>query len=112
MFWGNIGLVGGNFNIPGIVDRLYVVLGLDKYLHPFSPLYCRRTELRALAPPEVEVSIYTSKEHVSLPVILASTLLLTSASLIAALLRRRIYLHVHSREPQPLLQHALHAKNI
>ncbi|KAF9518687.1 hypothetical protein BS47DRAFT_1416435 [Hydnum rufescens UP504] len=46
MFWGNIGLVGGNFNIPGIVDRL-------------------RTELRALAPPEVEVSLYTSKDPIT-----------------------------------------------
>ncbi|KAF8332777.1 actin-domain-containing protein [Cantharellus anzutake] len=46
LFWANIGLVGGNFCMEGIVPRL-------------------KTELRALAPPEAHVGIYEAKDPVT-----------------------------------------------
>lgn len=46
MFWANIGLVGGNTNLPGFKERLM-------------------SELRSLAPDDIEVVVYSSHEPIT-----------------------------------------------
>lgn len=66
MFWGNIGLIGGNTKCPGFVPRLCVIrLPVPSYListpgHERERI--RMNELRSLASVDYEIAIYQSPE--------------------------------------------------